>query len=282
VNRKSVIIAVLVLLATLGLVGILGGRSTAAEVVYPVQNGCSRVTRSLAARCRALWDHGRLADENRRLSLAVDALRMVQADNDALQAENARLRALLGLTRDGSPTNAWLAAPVLSRGGATGGRDVLRLARGSLDGVTVGAAVAVPDGLVGRIDEVSPRTSLVRLISDPTVRVACTVETGDDAYGSVSGILMGGRTRTISPEAEGTLFYLVEPLRLRHLKRDLVLPPRARIITSGLGGVYPRGLQVGFLIDGTREDESKLEREGDVVPAVDFASLEDVFIRREN
>ena len=78
------------------------------------------------------------------------------------------------------------------------------------------------------------------------------------------------------------LLYVVNPFRVRHLERRPKLPPRARIVTSGLGGVFPRGLVVGFLIDGAHEDETKLEREGDVVPAVDFPSLERVFIRREN
>ena len=49
-----------------------------------------------------------------------------------------------------------------------------------------------------------------------------------------------------------------------------------------MGGVFPKGIVVGYLISGTREDETKLEREGDIAPAVDFPSLEEVFIRRED
>ena len=69
---------------------------------------------------------------------------------------------------------------------------------------------------------------------------------------------------------------------MRHLKRQPRLSAHARIITSGLGGLYPRGLTVGYLIDEQDEGETELEREGDVLPAVDFPSLENVFIRRED
>jgi rod shape-determining protein MreC len=50
-------------------------------------------------------------------------------------------------------------------------------------------------------------------------------------------------------------------------------------LTSGLGGVFPKGLVVGTLLD-VRKDDNGLACEGEVQPAVDFSTLEDVFIRR--
>ena len=72
------------------------------------------------------------------------------------------------------------------------------------------------------------------------------------------------------------------PFRIRHLQQRPDLPPRAKITTSGLGGVFPRGLVVGFLLDGQSADDTRLEREGDVISAVNFPALESVFIRRED
>ncbi len=86
----------------------------------------------------------------------------------------------------------------------------------------------------------------------------------------------------MAAEADASILYFVNPLRMRHLQQQQDLPPRAKIITSGLGGIFPRGLVVGFLLDGQHVDETRLEREGDVVSAVDFPSLENVFIRRED
>ena len=259
-------------------------RSAVKEAVYPVENGRLWLGRAVGTRLGGLFHGARVAAENRRLKDENDALRMVRGEAAALAAENARLRALLGLdaARASLPTNRWICAPVLSRGGAAGVRGLIRVGRGRADGVTTNAAVAVPEGLVGRVEQVSPRTADVRLITSPSVKVACDVETGDPALGAVRGILEGGGVHAVRPEAATSILYVINPLRVRHLKRRPKLPARARIITNGLGGIFPRGLTVGFLVDEQDEGEMELEREGDVLPAVDFPALENVFIRRED
>ena len=68
-------------------------------------------------------------------------------------------------------------------------------------------------------------------------------------------------------------------LVLRHMTGEADPPPRSRVVTSGLGGVFPKGIEVGVLL-GIRTDADGLSREGDVQPGVDFPELEDVFIRR--
>ncbi len=280
---RTGIIAACLALAALGL-WLACGRSAAKEAVYPVENGRLWLGRAVGTRLVGLFRGARAAAENRRLKDENDALRMVRGEAAALAAENARLRALLGLdaARAPLPTNRWICAPVLSRGGAAGVRGLIRVGRGSADGVATNAAVAVPEGLVGRVEQVSPRTADVRLITSPSVKVACDVETGDPALGAVRGILEGGGVHAVRPEAATSILYVIDPLRVRHLKRRPKLPARARVITNGLGGIFPRGLTVGFLVDEQDEGETELEREGDVLPAVDFPSLENVFIRRED
>ena len=261
------------------------GPDVAAEAVYPIENGTNWFSRHVVKRFKALFASDSVYVENDRLRTEVASLQMACAENARTEAENARLRGLLGL--DGSEgsarfsTNAWICAPIISRGAASGNPCLLRLGRGSLAGVKPGAVVAVPEGLVGRIGNVTPNTSELRLLTDPSMRIACDVELDDDDAESpaVHGILSG---RGLSPVAatEASILYIVPPLRIQNVARQPTLPPRARIITSGLGGVFPRGLLVGFLIDGAHGDETNLEQEGDVEPAVDFLSLENVFIRR--
>ena len=256
---RTGIIAACLALAVLG-IWLVCGRSAVKEAVYPVENGRLWLGRAVGTRLGGFFHGARVA------------------------AENARLRALLGLdaARAPLPTNRWICAPVLSRGGAAGVRGLIRVGRGRADGVTTNAAVAVPEGLVGRVEQVSLRTADVRLITSPSVKVACDVETGDPALGAVRGILEGGGVHAVRPEAATSILYVINPLRVRHLKRRPKLPARARIITNGLGGIFPRGLTVGFLVDEQDEGEMELEREGDVLPAVDFPALENVFIRRED
>ncbi len=256
-KAKTGIVSALLVLGVFA-IWVAVGRKTAAEVVFPVENGASWFSRRVVHPLKEAMVRPRLAAENRRLLEQNAHLRMALADRDALKAENARLRRALEFSE--RSRGEWIAAPVLSRGGTLGLGDVLRLGKGSSAGIRKGAAVAVPEGLVGRVSEVSPHTAEVRLITDPEIKVACEVET-DGGPVAAFCIFSGGR--------------------IMHLKRDLVLPPRAKIITSGLGEVYPRGITVGFLAQETHEDETQLEQEGVVAPAVDFPALEDVFIHRE-
>jgi len=280
---RTGLIAACVAVAALGL-WLVCGRSVVKEAVYPVVNGRTWFSRTVGSRLRGLFNGSEAAAENIRLRQEIDGLKMVRDDARRLADENLRLRGMLGLDRPRKTfsTNDWLCAAVLSRNGAGGVRGLIRVGRGSADGVRVNAAVAVPEGLVGRVEQVSTHTADVRLVIDPSMKISCLVETGDPELGSVHGILEGGGARTVRAEAGASVLFVVDPLRIRHLKRRPRLPSHARITTSGLGGVYPRGLPVGFLMEDQDVDETQFEREGDVLPAVDVTSLEDVFIRRED
>ena len=217
-------------------------RATPVELAYPVEQAKVTWARRLAARWTGLW-HG------------VDA-----------SVENARLRRDLRFTE--REPNRWECAEVLSEGGgAAGARRSIRLNKGSLAGIREGAVVAVPEGLVGQVVAVTPHTSEVLLVTDPSLQVACTVEGSE----RIRGILSGGTD---------------DVLLMRHLKAGAEIAPESRFLTSGLGGVFPAGIRVGtFISEGNGRDAAGrhaggLEREGKVRPAVDFTLLEDVFIRR--
>jgi len=71
-----------------------------------------------------------------------------------------------------------------------------------------------------------------------------------------------------------------DALVIRHLKNAESVSPPSRVLTSGRGGIFPHGLEVGTLLD-VRKDARGLAREGEVLPPVVFSTLEDVFIRCE-
>ena len=156
------------------------GPDVAAEAVYPVENGSNWFSRKVLRRFKAVFAAGSALVENDSLRAEAAKLRMACADADRIAAENARLRKMLGLDESGATTqfgtNAWLCAPIISRGAAVGNPCLLRLGRGFLSGVKPGAVVAVPEGLVGRIGNVTPNTSELRLITDPSMRVSCDIE----------------------------------------------------------------------------------------------------------
>ncbi len=272
------IIALALALAAAG-IWVAGGRAIAAESIYPAERAVAAFQRGFAARARALWRRDSLAKDNIELRHRLALLECVRDDNERLAAENARLRVLLDYP--GVAAGSWVAAPVLSRNGTEGVRGFLRVGKGSLDGIKPNAPVISPEGLVGLVGEVTAHTATVRLISDPAMRIACVIETAEED-GPVRGIVSGAGSQTVFDDGTSNVLYFVNPLRLRHVKREASPPEGARLVTSGLGGIFPPGLAIGYLSDGADLDETKLEREGVVAPAVDFAGLEDVFIRRES
>jgi len=250
------------IVAAIGALVLVGVRSSAVEVVYPATHAKRIFQTGFWTRLTGCFRGSAAVAENQRLRREVARLELQQGDLSRLEAENARLRRALGYVA--RRAESWLAAGVLSHGGgAVGFRDSLRVDKGSLAGVKAGAIVAVPEGLVGRVTSVTPHTAEVRLITDPSVKVACEIETG----GSVRafGILSGGGE---------------DVLVIRHLKNAESASPRSRVLTSGRGGVFPPGLEIGTLLD-VRKDERGLARDGEVLLPVVFSTLEDVFIRCE-
>lgn len=278
-NKTAGFFALFAVTAVLA-VWFLGGRAIAVEAAYPVEKAAGAVERGFMARCRALWSRQKLGPVIEDLREKAEFLEILRADNQRLAAENARLRTALAYPA--RLPGDWVAAPVLGRNGTEGVKGILRVGKGSLDGVKKGAAVVARDGVVGRVDEVSPHTAVVRLVSDPSMKISCEVETAPGVEGVVRSIVSGSSARRVLGDDSAGVVFLVNPYRLDHVRPDAVCEKGARLVTSGLGGVYPPGIAIGFLIDTTRDDDTKLECEGTVKPAVDFAALEDVFIRRES
>ena len=251
-----------------------GVRDFSREALYPYENACLWLERTVWVRVKALFFRAAHASRNAMLERDVARLQIVAADTEALEAEVTRLRALLDFT---PPVPCrWLAAPVISRGGTADVWQSVRLAKGSMHGVRKGDPVVVPDGVVGRVVDVSPHTSEVMLITDPNSRVACELETPGEGVGVVRGILYGGGESPAS-DPKLKLLYVVDPLRLRYLAREFEPAPRTRVVTSGLAQTFPKGLTVGYLLE-SRLEPNGLSREASVIPAVDMAGLDEVYV----
>ena len=250
-------------------------RALSHETLYPFDNLKLWFNRVVATRVQAMFHRAEYASRIRLLERNLAALQLEVSSSRELEAENDRLRKLLDFPPP--PRTRWQAAPVLSHGGAAGVWQSIRVGKGSLHGVKRGDPVVLPDCVVGRVAEVSAHTCDVMLLTDPNSRIAAELELHGEDVGTARGILYGGGTRSGTDDLSLKLLYVVEPLRLRYLEMEFVPPPRTRVVTSGLGHVFPKGLTLGWLVD-SQIDSTGLSREGEVVPAVDFASLTEVFL----
>ena len=241
----------------------------AREGVYPLENGAAWIRTRIWGQIVRLWTADGLARRNRALEAEVERLRLDAAMLERIAVENRELRRQLDL----KPRVPGRLVPcmVLSAGGSSGWWRQIRISRGRSDGLSVGDPVLTADGLVGRITDLTASTAEVRLITDRNSRIACQLDPVDPETGVVRGILHGADWNAGS-DALPEMLHVIEPMRLRYLERDVELPPRTRVVTSGLGGTLPAGLLVGYLLD-SEVDANGLYCMGDVMPAVDFASL---------
>jgi rod shape-determining protein MreC len=198
---------------------------------------------------------GQLQSDNARLRAEVDSLTQQAVLVPELQRENALLRAELGFSRD-NPQFHWISAHLLGFDPSNLVRAAI-LDQGSRSGVAKGMTVVTPSGLVGQVIEVTPNTSKILLIADVSSSVDALVQT-NRAKGIVNGSRTGRLTMTYIPQAEK-------------------IQTGDRIVTSGLGGIYPPGLLVGTVTD-VRQNDVDLFQEAQVEPSVDFGRLEEVMI----
>jgi rod shape-determining protein MreC len=188
-----------------------------------------------------------LQEKSELLSASVSRYQAVVAQRDSaalaatflpeLRSENARLRSLIGLgQRIGT---GYVAAEVLHQSVPT---DPLTLivSAGRKQGVRPLAGVISPEGLVGVVGAVDERTSVVVTWAHPEFRASAMA--GD---GSVYGIVAPHGT-------EGPRSWLLE---LRGVPYRQLVPDGTVILTSGLGGVFPRGIPLGSVIGMGRQAE---------------------------
>ncbi|MBK9989548.1 MAG: rod shape-determining protein MreC [Verrucomicrobia bacterium] len=155
--------------------------------------------------------------------------------NAALEGEVARLQELLKLP---SYTEYRAEPARVARRDFNVWWQRMVIRKGRNYGITEGAPVIFVGGVVGRVRVVHAYTSEVELISNPGLRMAATIE-GDTRPLSYQG----GNNPTFGP-AKGTVEFV--PL-------DVTATPSAsrRLVTSGVGGVFPAGLTIGqiFRVD---------------------------------
>lgn len=189
--------------------------------------------------------------ENEQLRSEIDRLRVLLSQNREQIQEAARFGALLGLKE--SLVGKSVAARVVGRD-PTQLHQTVTVDKGQLQGVRPDSAVITPEGVVGRVIHAGNAYSIVQLISDSQSGIGILVRT-TRKQGIVRGT--GGRE-----------------LELEFIEDDNDLKEGDHLLTSGMDGVYPKGLPVGVIVSvGPRRGLIKLVR---IRPNADLGRLEEV------
>ena len=217
----------------------------------------------------ALRNSVAIREQNAALRTEIEQMRVRLLFLDQAERENAALRQALKLKNENP---SYLCADIVSRGGASGWWNTVRINKGADEGVQRGSPVVSTDGLVGRVLEVTSDTADILFLADANSKVSCYIE---GAEAGARGIVSGAGISVSHGKLD--LLHVVEPMSLAYLDKAIEIKKGARVITSGLGSVYPPGLPVGEIVD-VSPDSSKLFQRATVAPYADFASLNRVFV----
>ena len=228
------------------------------RAVLSLAAGGHQFVRNVVHGLASVWtDYLFLVDarqENLRLRARVAELSESKTRLMELTMENARLRQLLGFKAK-TPLPA-VPAQVVGRDPTNWFKSVL-INKGKKDGVAPRAAVVTHAGLVGRVIELGERAAKVLLVTDQASRVAVLIQR-TRAEGIVAG---DGR----------------ESLRVEYLSRLADVRVGDVVISSGLGGVFPKGLKVGEVIAVEKKDYGLFQTVR-VAPGADLSRLEEVLV----
>jgi rod shape-determining protein MreC len=226
-----------------------------AVVTTPIQSTLARVNRSAVGVWSTYRDWKNVRAENLRLRDEAQQLRVEALQVNETVEENRRLRRLLAL-KEAMPLET-LSGEIIAREWGGWVRS-LTVNRGRSDHVTRLTAVIAPDGLIGRVVDVRPGSSVVQVLIDPASTVgAHAVRT------RTAGIVEG--------DPRGTM-------RFKYMARDgSGLQVGDLVVTSGSGGLFPRGIPIGR-VRAIDDRGSALFHYAQLTPSVDFARIDEVLL----
>jgi rod shape-determining protein MreC len=266
-NHKYLLLAVATVLLTL-LMSIAtkeGSKIDPAEgllrdLLAPVQKTILSCSYKIGSTIDYITTIKRLGEENAYLSAEIARLKAEQNLAIETREENVRLRKLLNLP-PAMEIFRFVAARVVARD-SSNWYNTLIIDQGCQAKVEADSVVITNDGVVGRVQKVSARTAEVLLISDQRSAVGAMGQSSRDV-----GVLRGG-------DEEGYC-------RLVYLPRTASVQVGEIIITSGLGGNFPKGLVLGQVMEVQAEDYG-LGKFARVKPTVDLDHLEEVLVILES
>ena len=227
------------------------------EISFPLQKAATFVIQTVQGTFQHYVFLVNLERENRMLKEKIAQLQEENHKTNEIRLANERLRQLLQFREKNSPS--MVGAEVIGRDPSFWFKSVM-IDKGERDGVKKGMAVISPAGVVGQVLKIAPDYATVLLITDYNSAVDCIVERS--------------RAKAIV-EGKGE-----NQCHLKYLLRSEEVAVGDIVITSGLGGNFPKGLMVG--------EVKKVDKKGhgvfqyaELMPSVDMTRLEEVFVVME-
>ena len=205
-----------------------------------------------------------LARQNEELRRENDALRRQVQGLGEVGRRNLQLEQELAF-KERLPLHS-LTARVIGRDASNWWKSI-QIDRGSGDGLTNNLAVLNADGLIGKIISVTKGESRVLLLTDPNCKVSALLQNPPREPGVVAGIKAAFSS---SPRCVMT-----------YVNRDAKIKPGEPVISSGFGGIFPKGIPIGSVTHVEMNKQTGMYQDIEIKPAVNFRLLEEVIVITE-
>lgn len=266
-SRRWIVILLVAILLSL-IMGILsalsGGRispisSFVKILTTPIQQGITGISNSIKSASDHLFKYNELFEENKKLREEASELRSKIQDAENSIKENIQLRAALNM-KERDENFEVESAEVIARNGDNWSI-AFTINKGSLAGIQPDNCVVTSEGMVGYVSEVGPTWSTVTAITDTTMEASAIVT----------------RTRDVAC-AEGD-FELMKHgyFKLAYLSREAQLLKYDTIETSGMGGLFPKGIVLGYVEDVKTESHG-ISKYAVISPAVNLDKVNHVLV----
>lgn len=227
------------------------------KIVMPIQNGLTYVKNKLSGNSSFFVNVNNLKEENKGLQEKNKELEEKVRELETIKAENETLKQYVDLTEKYSEYTT-VPADVINRDISNYSKTIV-INAGAKDGLKEGMTAIAAEGLVGHIISVTENTAKIQTIIDTSSATSSLLSTSRDAI-VCKGILNDD-----------------DNIKAMYIPTDVTVSQGDNIETSGLGGIYQKGILIGTV--------SKIENASDlsnryaiVSTAVDFDKLETVLI----
>lgn len=226
------------------------------NLIMPIQSGITFIKNKLSGNDNYFATMNILKEENEELKQRNIQLEEALRQLEVIQSENSTLKEYLNLTEQYKGYKT-VPAYIINKD-ISNYSSIFVINAGTDNGIKENMTVIAAEGLVGHVISVTKDTAKVQTLVDTSNVVSSTLENSKDnviARGTLNG----------------------NELKATYVSTDTVLTEGEKLHTSGMGGIYPKGIYIGN-IKKINETKNITDRNFIVESAVDFENLETVLV----
>lgn len=231
------------------------------KLVMPVQNGLTYLKNKVSGNSTFFTDINNLKMENQQLKNKNSELEQSLRELENIRTENETLKEYLGLSEKYGEYKT-VPGYIINKDISNYSKTII-INIGKKDGIEENMTVIANEGLVGHVISVADNTAKVRTIVDTSSSISCLMSTNKDSI-----------------VCKGTLNNNSE-LKAMYISTDANLVQGDSVETSGLGGIYPKGIHVGT-VKKIISTQNITDRYAIVETAVNFNKLNTVLVIKNN